>query len=67
MRSSSVAPNTDDQNTAAFTYLQKLAKTMNIEIAQRFGAWDPEQMITVVSVDDLSVAAAESPSSARAS
>ncbi len=49
--------NTDDQNTAAFTYLQKLAKTMNIEIAQRFGAWDPEQMITVASVDDLSIAA----------
>ena len=51
--------NTDDQNAAAFTYLQKIGQTMNIEIAQRFGAWDPKQMITVVSVDDLSVAAAK--------
>lgn len=51
--------NTDDQNAAAFAYLQKVAKTMNIEVAQRFGAWDPEQMITVASVDELSVAAAK--------
>ena len=50
---------TDAQNTAAFAYLQKVAKTMNIEIAQRFGAWDPEQMITVASVDDLSVSEAK--------
>jgi hypothetical protein len=49
--------NTTDQNNAAAAYLQIVAKTMNIEVAARFGAWDPKQMLTVAAADDLSAAA----------
>lgn len=49
--------NTDDQNAAAAQYLAGVAKTMNIEVAPRFGSWDPTQAVAVAPVDDLSKAA----------
>lgn len=50
--------NTDDQNAAASTYLQGLAKTLDIEVAPRYGTWDSTQLTTVASTDDLSKPAA---------
>ena len=48
---------TDAQNSAASEYLAKVAATMDIEVAPRFGKWDPSQM-TAVAYDDLSTLAA---------
>lgn len=51
--------NTDTQNAAANTYLQGLARTMSIDVAPRYGAWDPAQLATVAPTDDLSRAVAK--------
>ena len=48
---------TDAQNAAANAYLAKLAASMKVEVAPRFGAWDMSQM-SAVAFDDLSTAAA---------
>jgi len=50
--------NTDDQNSAASQYMVGVAKTLNIEVAPRFGSWDPATITAVAPFDDLSVAAA---------
>lgn len=50
--------NTDEQAAAANTYLAGVAKTMKIEVAPRYGVWDPSQSATVAAADDLSVEAA---------
>lgn len=48
---------TDAQTTAANAYLQDLSKSMNIEVAPRYGAWDPSQMIAGTPIDDVSISA----------
>ena len=51
--------NTDAQVQAANEYFLGLAKTMNVEVAPRYGKWDPSQMLADLPVNDLSVAAAQ--------
>ena len=48
---------TEAQSAAANAYLKDLSKSMTIEVAPRYGAWDPSQMIAGTPVDDLSVSA----------
>lgn len=50
---------TDAQNAAASQYLQGVAQAMDIEVAPRFGTWDPKTFSAVAPVDDLSLAAAQ--------
>ena len=49
---------TDAQSKAALQYLQQLSKTMTIDVAPRYGKWDPSQLAANTPADDLSVAAA---------
>lgn len=49
---------TDAQGQAANAYLQEFAKTIDIEVAPRYGAWDVTQMAVGAPVDDLSKAPA---------
>ena len=52
-----LAPEGDDnaQGQAAVQYLSQLAAEMAIEIAPRFGAWDPSQFTVGQPVNDLSL------------
>ena len=46
---------TTAQDNAANAYLQKLAETMDIQVAPRFGAWENSQMVVAATPNDLSV------------
>lgn len=52
-----LAPEGDEnaQGQAAVAYLSQLATTMDIEIAPRFGSWDPTQFTVAEPVNDLSL------------
>ena len=49
---------TDAQNAAANAYLQELSQLTTIEVAPRYGRWDPQQLVTAPPADDLSIPAA---------
>ena len=48
---------TTSQGQAATMYLQALSKTVSIDVAPRYGTWDPSQLIASTPADDLSVSA----------